>query len=197
MAGGAAPTLFLIAGPNGAGKSTLYKDRIAPITRAPFVNADEIERAWRDEGRPYSDPYAASRSAARWRDELLAAGRSFVTETVFSHESKLELVHRAKAMGYRVVLYHVHVREPAFCLARVAARVHEGGHDVPEERIRARYARNQPLIREAARIADITQVYDNSKAGFPPRFVLALDRGQVSTIADAPVPLWAARLYLD
>lgn len=41
MAGNAAPTLFLIAGPNGAGKSMLYNDRIKPITRAPFINADE------------------------------------------------------------------------------------------------------------------------------------------------------------
>lgn len=149
MAGVAQPTLFLLAGPNGAGKSTLYADRIKPITRAPFVNADEIAREWQLQGID-ADAYAASREATAQRQSLTDQRRSFVTETVFSHPSKLKLVETALAAGYRVALYHVNVRRPEMSIARVAARVAVGGHRVPQDKIRERYERNPPLIRRAA-----------------------------------------------
>ncbi len=38
------PTLILLAGPNGAGKSALYLTRVAPAFKAPFINADIIQR---------------------------------------------------------------------------------------------------------------------------------------------------------
>lgn len=114
------PTIFLLAGPNGAGKSTLYHDRIKLITCAPFVNADEIARGWRTQEHD-ADAYAASRAAAAERQQLIGQRRSFVTETVFSHPSKLELVTTALDAGYRVVLYHVNVRHPDMAVARVDA----------------------------------------------------------------------------
>lgn len=190
------PTLYLIAGPNGAGKSTLYTYLIAPRVKAPFVNADVIEQRCKRQGKPLEDAYAAARLAAETRNQLMAASQSFVTETVFSHSSKLDLVNRAQDNGYRVELYHVHVSRPEISVNRVKVRVLEGGHDVPEEKILERFARNQALIRRAAGLADVTRVYDNSKRYTSHRWVMTLEHGRaVRAVLD--LPDWVRALYAD
>lgn len=196
MATSPQPSLFLLAGPNGAGKSTLYNDRIKPMTRAPFVNADDIARNWKPWGAEMQ-VYAASQEAAARRQRLIDARRTFVTETVFSHSSKLELVEIALAAGYRVVLYHVNVRHAGMSVARVNARVATGGHAVPEQKILERYQRNQAIIRRAADMASVTMVFDNSKAGQPPRWLFTLHHGQVAEKTADVVPDWAERLYFN
>lgn len=188
------PSLFILAGPNGAGKSTLYADRIKPVTRAPFVNADAIARLWQSRGAK-DNAYAASREAAAQRVKLLAARRTFVTETVFSHPSKLALVEDALSAGYRVVLYHVNVRTPQMSVARVNARALLDGHAVPEQKIIERYERNQPLIRQAAARASVAMVFDNSKRGRPPRWLLTLRKGQCVGKTQDEMPCWAKKLY--
>lgn len=190
------PTLYLLAGPNGAGKSTLYADRIKPMTRAPFINADEITRDWQLRG-VVGDAYAAARAAAAQRSRLIGAQQSFVTETVFSHPSKLKLLETALNAGYRVVLYHVNVRLPEMAIARVNARAVMGGHAVPEHKVVERYQRNQPLIRQAAALASTVLVFDNSKRGQPPRWLLALRHGELVAQCRQDIPDWAVRLYLQ
>lgn len=187
------PTLFLIAGPNGAGKSTFYDTVLAARIAAPFVNADVIQR---DEMRdPSMDAsYKAAKIAEARRREYIKAKRSFVMETVFSHESKLELISDARGTGYRIVVFHLNVASSDIAVARVQARKAEGGHDVPEAKIRARYERNQALIREAALLADNAQVFDASALNEAPRVLLELANGQAITWADDP-PDWFAVLY--
>lgn len=137
------PTLVMLAGPNGAGKSTLYETRIAPSFAMPFVNADIIQR---DEMN-IEDTNAAYKSAQIADDRrkiYLTERKSFATETVFSHPSKLELVQRAIDIGYWVLVLHISLEHPDLSVARVDERVKEGGHRVPEEKIRQRYDRNRP-----------------------------------------------------
>jgi predicted ABC-type ATPase len=191
------PILHILAGPNGAGKTTLYEAQIRPITDAPFVNADRL--ALEALGR-----YALTRQEAELgqdlanarRDMLMAAGESLVTESTFSHPSKLELIHRAKALGYRVFVYHVNVVSADFAVARVVAREAKGGHPVPEANIRGRYERNQPLIREAVLMADRARVFDNSVLGQAPRQVISFVSGQAKDVA-LDLPAWASALYCE
>jgi predicted ABC-type ATPase len=124
----------------------------------------------------------------------MAERASLVTETVFSHPSKLALVREAKTLGYRVAVYHVGLATPEHAVARVAFRERRGGHPVPEANIRARYERNAPLIREAVLLADRAFVFDNSRLGVPPRRLLTFVAGQV-TDAAADIPTWAGILY--
>ena len=187
------PTLIVLAGPNGSGKSTLYETRIAPAFSAPFINADIIQRDELDDS-DMNAAYEAAQIAAERRDTLLAERRSFVTESVFSHPSKLDLIEKAKRLGYRVMLFHVCVEDPDLSVARVTERVKEGGHPVPEEKIRARYDRNGPLIRRAALLSDVAHVFDNSKLNRPPDHVLTFTAGKPSFVA-AHLPSWAFRIY--
>ena len=158
---------MVLAGPNGAGKTTLYERVLARHITLEFVNADRIaQERW--PGHELEHGYDAARLAAERRAQLLDARESFLTETVFSHESKLHLMRDAAARGYLVSL-HVIVIPEALAVARVANRVETGGHDVPEDKVRARYRRLWGHVREAIAIADETTVYDNSSARTPLR----------------------------
>ena len=187
------PIMHMIAGPNGAGKSTLYDTVLSQRLQAPFINADIIQK------QELNDPsmeaaYTAAVIAETRRQEYIQKKRSFVSESTFSHASKLKLIENAKKGGFRVILYHVNVRTPDLSVHRVAARVHEGGHDVPEDKIRARYARNQRLIRSAIISADNGIVYDNSQLNEPPRWIILFEAGKIINIS-TPIPQWARHLY--
>lgn len=189
----AKPTLVILAGPNGAGKSTLYETRIAPSLAAPFINADVIQR---DELRDTDEnaAYRAAEIAAKRRQEHLEQGRSFVTETVFSHPSKLDLIRQGRAAGFRIMLFHIGVEHPDLSVARVEERVKEGGHPVPENKIRQRYDRNGPLIRQAALVSDIAHIFDNSRLNTPPERMLSFSRGQLSFV-HPQLPEWVFEIY--
>ena len=189
----ARPTLFLIAGPNGAGKTTFYDTVLRSRVAATFINADQIQRDELNDASPEA-AYEAAAIAADRRTQRLEAGESFVTETVFSHPSKLELLHGARSLGYRLVVFHLGLASADLAVARVRERVKEGGHAVPEDKIRARFTRNQPLIREAVVMADHSSVYDASRLNQPPRLLLNLQSGSVEFCADDLLE-WCRVLY--
>lgn len=185
--------MFMLAGPNGAGKSTLYELVIRPRVDAPFINADVIQR---DELKNPSmeASYEAARIAEQRRRQHLAERTDFVSESTFSHPSKLALIEEAKDAGFRVALYHVNVRDANLSVLRVASRTRNGGHDVPEDKIRERYARNQALIRQAMLVADYGFVYDNSRLNRSPERVIDFKAGRVIRVSGT-VPAWARELY--
>ena len=155
------PLLWVLVGPNGAGKTTYYERYIKPRLTLPFVNADLIARAEWPENTP-EHAYKASRLAAETRAALLDKQRSFVTETVFSHESKLDLLSDARQRGYLVWLTCIYLDSPNLSVARVKQRVTEGGHEVPEDKIRRRYDRMIGNVQHAIEIADRVSLIDNS-----------------------------------
>ncbi|WP_353251088.1 hypothetical protein [Salinisphaera sp. T31B1] len=73
-------------------------------------------------------------------------------------------------------------------------RVALGGHDVPEEKIRQRYERNQRYIADAARLCDVALIYDSSKTFQPQRWVLTLRDGAVDAVG-SDLPSWVQRIY--
>jgi len=187
------PLLWMLIGPNGAGKSTYYETRIRPRLRAEFVNADFLAlKRWPAEGPEKA--YEAARLAAKRRQQLLERRISFVAETVASHPSKLELLRAAKRAGYEVWVSFVQLESADLAVARVARRVRRGGHPVPEDKIRLRYARLIPIAARASTEADRAYVLDNSDSRRPLRDVLTLERGRV-VWASADLPDWAARCF--
>ncbi len=156
--------LDLVVGPNGAGKSTFVEFVLAAARPGvPFVNADVIAAdRWPED--PLSHAYDAAQAAATARDALIARGEAFIAETVASHESKVELVRRARDAGYYVHVVVVAVPEE-YSVERVRARVAVGGHDVPEEKIRARWWRLWDHVAAMIELADSAEVFDNSGSG--------------------------------
>jgi len=191
------PTLHVIAGPNGAGKSTLYEAIVRHAANAVFVNADRLAfDALGHHAITQAEAELGQRLAEECRRRLMSQGQSLVTESTFSHPSKLDLLRDAKRAGYDVAVWHVNVDSPRLSVERVAFREAQGGHPVPEDRILGRYERNQPLIREAVRLADQAMVFDNSRKGAPPRWLITFMDGRVLEV-DPDLPDWAARLYAE
>lgn len=189
------PSLVLLAGPNGAGKTTLYQTRVAPNFAGPFINADLIQRDELKDATMEAS-YRAAQIATERRAGLLEARKSFATETVFSHPSKLDIITDARSRGYMVIVMHVGVAAPDLSVARVRARTEEGGHDVPEQKIRDRYTRGQPLIRQAVLRADRGMVFDNSRLNAPPHLMLLFAAGRLMQ-AEPVLPDWVLSGYTE
>ncbi len=190
------PVLHLIAGPNGAGKSTLYRYLIEPrYPDLPFINADLYEQAkLQHVGNPQQRSEAARAWADAEREAQLKAGRSFVSETVFSHPSKLELVRRAQAAGFEVAPYVVCLDEPRCLLVRVKQRVREGGHNVPGNKILERYPRTVANLREAVQIVNLAMLFDatdTDEGG--PVLLASVVAGEVQLHA-MPIAKWAGKV---
>jgi predicted ABC-type ATPase len=189
------PVLHVLAGSNGAGKTSLYEAWLKSRVDAEFVNADRLvfeaigAHATTEEHAKLGQRLAEERRAA-----LIAAGKSLIAESTFSHESKVDLVWTAKAQGYDVLLYHVGVDSADLAVARVGERFANGGHPVPEDRIRGRYIRNRGFIRDAMRLADGGWVFDNSQLGVAPWLAITFQSGKVLTAA-TDLPSWAAEVY--
>ncbi len=184
------PVLHLLAGSNGAGKSTLAQEILIPRTHLAFVNADLIaEQLWPGNRAEQARRAAeVSQLAAEERARLMAQQVSFITETVFSHPSKLDLLRQAQLIGYTVCLHVVMVPEN-LAVERVADRVTYGGHTVPEEKIRGRYGRLWELVAEARHLADRADFYDNSRLDDPFRRVAVYEYGQ--PVGQPQWPSWA------
>jgi predicted ABC-type ATPase len=110
------------------------------------------------------------------REKLLQAKKRFSFETVFSHESNLDIMAKAVEQGYKVYLYFVSTEDPIINKYRVALRVKKNGHNVPADRIESRYYRAMSLVKRAAGIAYQAFFFDNSIDNEPFRLVGHLNK---------------------
>lgn len=180
--------LDLVVGPNGAGKSTFVRLTLAPLwPAATFVNADEIAaQRWPDD--PAARSYEAAAIAAKTRSKLIELRRPLIAETVCSHPSKLDLIEEARLAGYYIAL-HVLMVPVELSVARVAARVVAGGHDVPVDKIRERHRRLWAIVADAAAAADTATFWDNATADGPTIVALLTDGFPVGS---PTWPSWAS-----
>ncbi len=177
------PIVAAIAGPNGAGKSTFYRAFLAE-SGLRFVNADEVARLFK------SDPYRAAEIADELRRGLVDRKESFIFETVFSDPvgNKLAFLEEAEGKGYTVVLLFIGIDSPEISGERVAMRVLKGGHDVPSDKIQARYARSMENLRKAMAVLPNIYIYDNSDLRSPFRLVVELREGR--SFVHSSIPAW-------
>lgn len=147
------PRIQMNAGPNGSGKSTITSE-VKPI--GMYINADEIQ------AHLGCSSIEAAQNAQELREYCLANGLDFTMETVFSTPEKVELLQRAKDLGYHIICLFVLTRHPDINVRRVADRVERGGHDVPEEKIRKRYVRSLNQLAALPRLCNELYVFDNS-----------------------------------
>ncbi|MDX1589012.1 MAG: zeta toxin family protein [Oleiphilaceae bacterium] len=187
------PQLWLLIGGNGSGKSTFHHQFLARYD-LPLVNADQIARTFWPE-QPEEHSYEAALLAEKERFRLVDERQSFCFETVFSHPSKLDFAARAKASGYRLVVFYFHLDTIGLNLARVAARVTQGGHGVPEDKVRGRIPRTRRLASRLCGLADELHLVDNSSAESPYQRVALWRDGHWQPLAE-PVPQWA-RWFLE
>ena len=178
------PIMIAIAGPNGAGKTTFFHSHLA-AAGLRFVNADVLAAELE------IDAYQAARLADSLRQGLVAQRESFVFETVFSDPvgERIAFLRDAVDRGYSVVLCFIGVSGPEQSIERVAMRVSQGEHDVPSEKLRARFPRTLANLKSAIDSLPHVRIYDNSDLSDPFRLVAHFESGTVRDLRQ-PIPDW-------
>jgi predicted ABC-type ATPase len=160
-----------------------------------FVFSDERLRF----GVAQVNSYLASAAGDFLRQKLLAQKVSFTFETVMSHRSKVDILIQAQAAGYRTYLYFVATDDPAINISRVRNRINLGGHDVPVEKIKARYHRSLDLLMEAIQHTNRAYIFDNSRFSEDGKqtWLAEITEGRQLESKTGEIPAWFKRSVLD
>lgn len=157
------PKILIIAGPNGAGKTTFAREFLPHEADCPdFINADLIA-AGLSPFRPETAAFRAGRLMLEELHEKVRQRKSFAFETTLSGRTYARLLQECRINGYHIVLIFLSLPSADMAVTRVAARVTQGGHNVPEKDIRRRFeAGLNNFHRVYKQIVDVWTIYDNS-----------------------------------
>ena len=173
------PRLYILAGCNGAGKTTASYTFLPEILDCrEFVNSDEFAKSL----SPF-DPSVASVSASRYMLKrigyLLDKGLDFSVETTLATRSLVSIINEARSKSYTVTILYLWVQAPEIAIQRVRDRVATGGHNIPEDVLRRRYAAGLKYLFEIYMpICDRWMIADNSG----PTFMLIAEGDDKRTI---------------
>ncbi len=175
-------SLYIISGCNGAGKTTASYTVLPEILECKeFVNADEIAHGL-SPFNPESMAIEAGKLMLYRINELLNKEESFSIETTLSTKSHINLVRRAHNKGYKVNLLFFWLSSPELALQRIAERVMNGGHNIPEHVVRRRYVSGiQNLFKLYMEEVDYWMIFDNSVS---PRCQIASGGKDIETRID-------------
>lgn len=156
--------IILIAGPNGAGKTTFSRSFIpATQTLVYFVNADLIASGL-SPFAPELEAVQAGKLMLKQIDKLVSQNESFCLETTLAGKSYLHKIPHWQSLGYHVSLVFLTLPDAQTAIARVAARVTQGGHHVPDDVIIRRFHAGLANLPRYAALVDQWAVYDNKGA---------------------------------
>ena len=155
--------IIIIAGPNGAGKTTFARAFLPAEAQCPrFINADLIAAGL----SPFLPETAAFKAGRLMLQEIASCaehGESFAFETTLSGLVYLRHIRDWRELGYHVSLFFLRLPSADMAIARVAERVRQGGHNIPEFAIRRRFDSGRKNFENRYRDAvDAWALYDNS-----------------------------------
>ena len=131
--------IIIIAGPNGAGKTSFARTFLPQEAQClRFINADLIAAGL----SPFAPEVAAIKAGRVMLEEIADCVRreeSFAYETTLSGLGYLRHIQQWRAQGFLVSLYFLSLPNVEAAIARVAERVRQGGHNIPEPVIRRRF----------------------------------------------------------
>ena len=187
------PELIIIAGPNGSGKTTITQKFLHHewAEGIIYINPDNIAK---DIFGDWNDSEAILKAAnycADLREKCLNENTSFVFETVFSSQEKINFLLRAKKTGYFIRIFYVSTANPSINASRIAKRVMEGGHDVPIIKIISRYKKSIQNCIAIAPFVDRLYVYDNSVENEEAQLLYRLSEGKLIKQYTRKIPEWA------
>ncbi len=171
--------IFMIAGPNGSGKTTTATSLLPDLLRLDeFLNADEIARGLAPLNPESVSVEAGKLMLKRFRD-LLTAQQSFAFETTGAAKTFLMYFKKAREENYEINLMYLWLPSPDLAIERVAHRVAQGGHNIPEETIRRRYVNGATnIVNHYLPFVDNALIVDNS-SGTPKPIARKDNKGEV------------------
>lgn len=146
----------IIAGVNGCGKSSFtgsfssYDKKLGTV-----VDTDSIT------AKNGGDKLAGGKEAIRKIESCLKSGLDFTQETTLSGAKTLRTIKKARASGYDIRLFYIAVESAEESVKRVRNRVAKGGHNIPEETVKRRFASRFDDLLKVLRYCNIAEFYDN------------------------------------
>lgn len=178
-------TYILFAGVNGAGKSMLYQTMEPIIADMPRINTDEIVKSlgdWRD----FRNVLTAGKIAIKQIETYFDQGISFNQETTLCGASIIKNIHKAKSLGYYVLIHYVGVETVDIAKERIERRVQNGGHGIADADVERRYVESFRSLKNILPICDEIRLYDNTISF---RRFAVFKNGKLSWFND-PKPAW-------
>lgn len=162
------PNLFVLGGPNGAGKTTIHGKLLSGSRRVEeYVNADAIAAAL-DADPGSSRDFRAGRLMLGRLNSLAANQADLAFETTLASRSLLRRITSMREAGYLFHLIYLWLPSTEMAVQRVAARVRDGGHSIPDNIVRRRFGRSLSNFFNIYRpIADSWLMLDNSTVPEP------------------------------
>lgn len=200
------PSIYVLAGTNGAGKSSVAGATVRALG-SNYFNPDEATRRILHANPDLGLGEANSRAwgqGKRLLQTAITTHMDFAFETTLGGNTIPSLLETAHNAGVAVRIWYVGLQGVDLHIARVRARVAEGGHDIPETKIRERYDRSRAnLIRLLPKLTEL-RLYDNSENSNPaleavpqPRLILHAADGAVrETCEMSAVPEWAKPIFM-
>lgn len=190
------PVLCVVAGPNGSGKTSTTEKLLANEWTADslYINPDNIAQEEFGDWNSQDAVLKAAQQATQLRYDCLENRRSFVFETVFSSQEKLDFLLKAKEMGFFIRFFYVCTENPEINILRITQRYLNGGHEVPISKVISRYYKSLALAAQAISFVDRAYIYDNSRNNELPRLQYRTSNGilckkYVDEIANWALPL--------
>lgn len=156
---------IIIAGPNGAGKTTFAGEFLPREGQTMnFLNADLIAAGL----SPYAPEKAALEAGMlllKRIETLCQRGESFGLESTLSGTSLLSRIAEWKSLRYYVTLHFLRLSSPEMAIERVHRRVAMGGHSIPDDVVRRRFARGLANLPAYKRAVDKWRLWDTSRGG--------------------------------
>jgi predicted ABC-type ATPase len=196
---GSGGCITVLAGVNGSGKSSLM-GKLLTDRNAQYFNPDRFARQLRELDKSLSQGEANAMAWNYGRDQLeQTIGRQgdFTFETTLGANTIPRLLKAAAEKGLDVRMWYCGLATPELNIRRVAARVRDGGHDIPEVKIRERWDSSRANLVSLLPFLSELRVFDNSAEATPengfrpaPVLLLHLKAGKILVREDAP-PDWA------
>jgi predicted ABC-type ATPase len=170
--------VYIIAGPNGAGKTTFAKKFLTQYAKCPnFINADLIAQGLA--------PFAPSSAAIQAGKLVLGQiryfserGVDFSFETTLSGKTYQALIESLQEKAYKVHIYFLWIPTAGLAISRIQDRVAEGGHNIPKQDARRRFARSiKNFLNLYMPLADSWMLFNNAVA--TPELVAKWEKGNV------------------
>lgn len=190
------PELIIIAGPNGSGKTSITQKFLHHewADGTTYINPDQIAKDLFGDWNDKEAVLKAANYSSDLREKCLAEKKSFVFETVFSAQDKIDFVIRAKQAGFFIRIFFISTSNPTINASRIATRVMEGGHDVPITKIISRYNKSIQNCKTVSSIVDRLYVYDNSIDDTDAQPLFRLSDGELAKQYTDDIPEWAQTL---
>ena len=136
------PRCIVVAGPNGAGKTTFAREYLPKEARVlNFVNADLIASGL-SPLRPGLAAVPAARLMLNELDRFVQRRADFAWESTLSGLAHIKRLQTMKELGYRLEIVYLSLASPQLAMRRIAARVRQGGHNVPKGDVLRRFSRS-------------------------------------------------------